>query len=268
MFVREAGTLGSVHEYGAREAMPIQSGGQAPYAPAPTITTTLESARQRGFPSAPFSTDVLKKIGVSDALAPRALVTLKILELIDEDGRPTETFERLRKAPEPEYKQTVAEVIRTAYAEVFEYKDPNDPNLRDAFRDYLPHGQQDRMVTLFTGLCQYAEIIEGPPPKARTRQSSRGTATTRADRESKRSTPPKPPRNAPDHGGDTTPDRKIVSNSALERYVDLLLTKAADDLTPDLLDRIERALGIPAASPTSARAPGQGDHDGEGGGFS
>lgn len=146
--------------------MPIGSTGRAPYAPPAAVIQVIEHCRGRGFPTAPFSADVLVKIGVSESLGPRTLGALRLLDLVDDDGRPTPAFEDLRKAPETDYRTRFEGLVKTVYASVFEFRDPTDPNVRDAFREYVPHGQQERMVTLFLGLCEYAGIIDAPPKRA------------------------------------------------------------------------------------------------------
>lgn len=147
--------------------MPIQPNGIAPYAPPATVLSVIERARDRGLPS-PVTKDVLLRAGVPESLMPRTLQALQSLELINEDGTWTQNLETLRRAPEAEFQSRLAEIIRAVYADVFQFVDPAKDNgtaVRDAFRGYTPHGQQDRMVTLFQGLCQKAGIItrDGPP---------------------------------------------------------------------------------------------------------
>jgi hypothetical protein len=152
--------------------MPIQPNGVAPYAPAATILSVIDRARQRGLPT-PVTKEVLLRAGVSDSLVPRTLQSLQLLELLNEDGSWTQNLETLRRAPEAELQSRFAEIIRSVYADVFQYIDPataSATEVRDAFRSYAPHGQQDRMVTLFIGLCQRAGIVSGEPP-AKTREA-------------------------------------------------------------------------------------------------
>jgi len=151
--------------------MPIRTGGTAPYSPSATTLQVINAYRDRGL-VAPITEDVLTRAGVSDALAPRTLRALEGLELIDKNGMPTAEFEGLRRAPTEEFKQRLEAIIRSVYAEVFQFTDPakDEPaRIADAFRAYEPSGQRQRMITLFMGLCVAAGVVpENTAPKPRT----------------------------------------------------------------------------------------------------
>jgi len=131
-----------------------------PYAPGSVIIDLIERHRNKGLP-APVNADVLARAGVSDSLIQRTVQALQTLDLIDENGAPTQIFEGLRLAPEADYKGRVAEWLRGTYADALQYVDPatdGETAIRDAFRQYNPVGQQPRMVTLFAVLFRYAGI--------------------------------------------------------------------------------------------------------------
>lgn len=158
--------------------MAIQSDGPAPYTSIPALLAVIDGFRERGLQT-PFTHDVLIKAGVPETLAPRTLQALILLDLITEDGNPTDTLIALRKAPADEYQQHLAEFVRAAYAEVFTFADPaNDSRerVRDAFRSYTPVGQQDRMVALFLGLCAHAGLIDEAPRARRPRTATQHPA--------------------------------------------------------------------------------------------
>lgn len=162
--------------------MAVTANSTGAYTAGTAITTILRRFRDKGL-TTPITADVLVRAGVSESLIPRTLQSLQILELIDDTGQPTPTLLKMRSVPESEYKATLAEWIQAVYAEVFAFADPrtDDPvRVRDAFRTFTPHGQQDRMVALFMTLCAEAGIIDQAK-----RQESKGTvrkpvATNRA----------------------------------------------------------------------------------------
>lgn len=168
--------------------MPVRSGETAPYAPPATILQLIETFRERGL-AVPFTAEVLARAGVSESLIPRTLATMAGLDLIDEQGTPTEALESLRRAPKAEYRDALAAVVRGAYAEVFQFADPSKDDVErisDAFRAFKPPGQRRRMVTLFLALCDSAGLI---PDGALAKPGEQRTtwATGRAKKAEKRS---------------------------------------------------------------------------------
>lgn len=142
--------------------MTVTADTSAPYATTATIVDIMDRYRNRGLQK-PFTKDVLGRASVPDSLIPRTLQALIVLDLIDEDGNPTDTFEGIRKAPSTEYQQRLGEWLKGTYADVFSFVDPSSDDetaIRDAFRSYTPVGQQHRMVSLFIGLCEEAGIRE------------------------------------------------------------------------------------------------------------
>jgi hypothetical protein len=149
--------------------MAVTADRPAPYAPTKAILGIIDRYRHRGMAS-PISADVLARAGISDSLISRTLQALVTLDLINEDGVPTPTFEGIRLAPEAEYKKRLEDWLTGAYADVFSYVDPardDETRIRDAFRTYQPVAQQPRMVSLFQGLCDAAGLV----PEKTTRSS-------------------------------------------------------------------------------------------------
>jgi len=182
--------------------MPIQPDGEAPYNSAPATVAIIERFRA-GTLQTPVTLDVLRRAGVHESLVRRTLKALRLLELIDENGHPTEQFKVLAKVRPDEYKDAFAGYLRSVYKDVFTYTDPSDGDLdaiRNAFWGYKPPGQRETMVRLFLGLCAYAGLIpeqkrERPAPSPR---KPKPAATTTATRTRKREDqggeqPPTPP---------------------------------------------------------------------------
>lgn len=155
--------------------MPIQTDGNAPYAPPTAVIEVVRRYRDRGLQT-PFNADVLTRAGVAETLAPRTLQALRLLELIDDSGSPTEAFEALAKAPtDEEYRDRLGSLIRGVYSEVFSFVDPateGADRVRAAFRSYVPRGQQERMVRLFLGLCAEAGLVTEEAARVRSQPNA------------------------------------------------------------------------------------------------
>lgn len=135
----------------------------APYAPVKNVLDVIARRRNRGLPDQ-ITPQVLDSIGVPVGNVPRTLQALRFLGLIRDNGTHTEVFDRLARANESEYPATLADIVRHAYNLVFTIVDPASDSpvaVEDAFRQYRPEAQRQKMVTLFLGLCEAAEIIEG-----------------------------------------------------------------------------------------------------------
>jgi hypothetical protein len=194
--------------------VPIQSDGEAPYNSAPATIAVIERFRA-GTLQTPVTLDVLRRAGIHESLVRRTIKALRLLELIDENGRPTEQFKVLAKVRPDEYKDAFAGYLRSVYQDVFTITDPANGNIgaiRNAFWGYKPPGQRETMVRLFLGLCAYAGLIpeqkqERPAPSPRkpkdattaTRSRKRGPhggeqpATPQQQQEQEKQPPPTPP---------------------------------------------------------------------------
>jgi hypothetical protein len=123
------------------------------------VISVIEAFRDRGL-ATPFTAEVLGRAGVSETLVSRVLQSMRELELVDENGMPTDTFERLRQARgEEEYKARLLAWLQDTYQEILKFADPeNDAVQRvsEAFRGFTPAKQRLRMVTLMLRLFEYA----------------------------------------------------------------------------------------------------------------
>jgi hypothetical protein len=181
--------------------MPVTADKPAPYAPASAIVSLIERHRNKGLPS-PVDADILARAGISESLIPRTLQSLQTLDLIDAEGKVTPVMEGLRLAPEAEYNARMTEWLNAAYHDALQFIDPavdDEIRIRDAFRSYIPTGQQSRMVTTFIGLYAAAGIRADrprPTPRATTRErpaSNNNKPAPRPVRRGQISNPPSPP---------------------------------------------------------------------------
>jgi hypothetical protein len=187
--------------------MAVQVGGSAPYTAFAALRTVIERYRDRGL-TVPFTSEVLARAGVSETLTQRTLQSLQTLDLIDESGRPTSALDGLRLAPESEFPERLAEIVRGAYADVFQYVDPSTSDaqrVHDAFRGYTPASQRDRMVSLFLRLCEWAGIVEEPPKRTpgprRQPATGKGGPIPKSGPQKPRATHPKPEDEKGSNGG-------------------------------------------------------------------
>lgn len=168
--------------------MAISTKSPAPYAPPSAVLDVIQRYRDKGLQS-PITTDVLLRAGVTDSLVRRTLLSLEALELVDPKGMPSPTLEKLRVAPQKDFQQALADWVKAAYAEVFQFVDPgkdDETAIRDAFRLYQPHGQQSRMVALFMGLCVSAGLAGARKTEASPRIRQLKVTSSSADRRTER----------------------------------------------------------------------------------
>ena len=149
--------------------MATQVGETRPYAAPSNVIAVVQRARTRNRPEN-INNEFLRIAGIPEAVYGRVLQALRFLELIHEDGRPTDTFRALAAAPDSQYRDLLAGVIRHAYRAEFEVVDPEQDlqqRILDAFHPYQPRSQTARMVMLFLGLCREAGIPVRDAPRER-----------------------------------------------------------------------------------------------------
>ena len=141
--------------------MPTVHDATAPASGVVNVLSVIRRYRLRDFPRA-FDQDALHHVGVPGLDVERTMHALKLLGLLDPDGTPTEAFARIRVADSADsYAEAVAELLRSAYAPIFDETDPkaaDEAELRSAFERYHPAEERERMVSLFIGLLAEAGL--------------------------------------------------------------------------------------------------------------
>jgi hypothetical protein len=193
--------------------MPLRPDSPAPYTSAIAVTSFLDRYRVAQLPDK-FQPDDLIRIGVKESLVNRTMSSLRLLELIEEDGSPSVALARLTKSRPDEYKADFASHLRSVYSEVFTILDPASASaqeIQNAFWGYVPKGQMDAIIRLFLGLCAYAgliaeearPVVQATKPRKPERRSpvatpvrdrsGTGPRSGSASRQSTSSTTPAPP---------------------------------------------------------------------------
>jgi hypothetical protein len=225
----------------------LQEGGPGAYAPTVAVVHVIERYRDRGLP-APIDADTLVRANLTtESLAPRTVQTLKLLDLLDDDLQPTGDLVALGKVPTDQFKERLAAVLRTAYADVFKFVDPatdSYEHIHDQFRPYKPPSLRDRMTTLFLGLCEYAELI----PEGRTRElTGRRVATgsnTTATRTARTRSTTKPTAESSNDGARVSAEEPSASPQA---------PRPSDGHLPPALEGFMRALPEPGTAVSARR---------------
>lgn len=217
--------------------MPLQPNGRAPYTSVSAATTAIDAFRDTGM-ATPITTDVLIRAGVPETIARRTLTSLVELDLIDDTGNPSPTFEAFRTIrDDDEYRQHVQDWLREVYADILRYADPStDPHdkVQGAFRGYEPGGQRPSMAALLVGLWQYAGL---PVPENSPAKSTRSSKPT-----TKRSTSTKRSQSAPDSRTSKAAQRSELTSTVPGALMAVTPEDVAE-MTEDEFTQVWAALG-------------------------
>ena len=153
---------------------------------------------------------------------------MRSLGFIDADGKPTELLLDFVDSPQ-ERENLIAGLLESRYTEPMKLgRNATQQQLEEAFRSYGITGSTLRKaVAFFLAAAKFAGVELSPhfrTPRAPQRPRKLRKRTT------------------VDNGAGG--GEEIADEDAVQRYVNLLLQKAEEDMNPQLLDRIERVIGV------------------------
>lgn len=161
------------------------------------------------------------------------LKALRELDLIDANGHPAEAL-KLLVANSESRPEGIRQLVQQFYAEAINLgNNATQSMLEEVFTDsYNVSGSTRRKsIAFFLGAAKFGEVEVSKHFKTPKRASSNGVAKRKSKKQADDVplAPPPPP---------------SMSDDPKRAYVDLLLKKADEEMSPDLLDRIERAIGL------------------------
>ncbi|RPE77588.1 MULTISPECIES: DUF5343 domain-containing protein [unclassified Frondihabitans] len=145
----------------------IEMFGSAPYAPSSAVLEVID-AKKHGRKLDHLDSEALERLGIRESLVPRTLQTLRLLDLVDDAGFTTPAFSKVASFSKLESQAALRDVLRSAYAPVFEALDPTTASvgaLENVFSYFQPPSQRPRMVTLFINLMKAAGMIPEDAPQ-------------------------------------------------------------------------------------------------------
>lgn len=209
----------------------------APYMPFKTLLNLLDRFREEGGPPAVLDKSYFG--GTSGSVVAQNRSGLRYFDLIDDDYVPTDTLTLLVDATEDERKSYLKGLIEAKYTDALALS-PNatQGQLDKVFQERgLTGATVAKAVSFYLSATEYVGINVSPHFKKRRVSSGNGTRRRRPAAKAQASPLPTPP----------TP-QVMTEEQQKVKYVDMLMDLASKDTTgdsqKDLLDRIEKALGI------------------------
>ncbi len=214
-----------------------EHGFRPPYPPFKTFTNFLEGLEEKR-EQFPPRIDRSYLRGLSGVSQSQLLATLRAFELIDDEGRVTPALKELAISPE-QRPRLIGELVHRYYPKAVELGRNNATQqmLEDEFAEYgLTGSTRRKAVSFFLKASEWGEVPLSP------HFSTPKVASSGGGRRKRR---PKENAGTVDQNGAAA---RTAPSDARERYIDLLLKKAEDDMDDKLLDRIERVIGVEAAA--------------------
>lgn len=224
------------------------NGFTAPYVSWGSFKNLLERMSEQGLP---MRIDRSYLSNMAGSTQSHLLKALRELDLIDKNAHPTAALKALVAEPD-QRPALIGDLLRGHYAEAISLgATATQSMLEELFSDkYNVTGSTRRKsIAFFLAAAKYAEIPVSTHFKTPKRVSTNGAPKRKAKK--KAGDAPAPPA-----------DTVTASGDPKMAYVNLLLKKAEaeDKMDPDILDRIERAIGLQASQTSSPNSPG-GDGD-------
>src|SRR5258706_13841719 len=121
----------------------------APYTSIGNILLILGKIRMGWVPNNPIDKGEMERVGITAGNANRTIAALEYLGLINEDGRPTDTWKAIATSTTNDYPKVLEGILRNSYPSIFELHpnpaDATDIEIGDAFKKSEPFAQRDRM---------------------------------------------------------------------------------------------------------------------------
>lgn len=202
-----------------------------------TFQNVTDELRAKG---SPRKLDRTVLPGKSGSTQQQYIAAARFLGMVDAEDRPTARFKAYVEEPDRQ-QEMMREIVQEKYAGALALgMDATPGDLIEYFRNAGLTGQTGRKaMAFFLNAARFAGIpVSSHWPQTRPgvggRARSNGTTAPRK-RATRRKTE------------DTTPSPSVDETTTQDpkaRYINLLLDKAQEDFDTDLLDRIERVIGI------------------------
>jgi hypothetical protein len=238
---------------------PKEGAANFPYCSVQQLNSMLERVATEGVPRT-FDGSFFAK--TSGSVAAQNRQALRFFDLMDEERRPTERMRTFAASSGEDRLSMMKSLFEERYGEALELAQHNGTRqeLEATFRARGLNGATvDKAVTFYLGMCDQLGLSVSPYFKSGRRSSTNGgpkMASRRRPGSTSQQRTPAAPTAAPATSVIVTPEAQQRA-AYVELLMDLVKTKAAADephVQMELLDRLERAIGV--AKPTPP--PGEG----------
>lgn len=219
-----------------------ENGFTAPYVSWGSFSNLLERMEKEGLP---MRIDRSYLSNMAGSTQSHLLKALRELNLIDESSQPTDALKLLVANPESR-PERIAELVRTYYADAISLgANATQSMLEELFAgSYNVTGSTRRKsIAFFLAAAKAGEVEVSQHFKTPKRPSANGGGSKRKGKKRQQEEPSPPP-----------PPPATTLDDPKKAYVDLLLKKASEEMDAELLDRIERVIGI-GSEPSQTSPP-------------